>query len=142
MKPFQNTCTSTYRVCTSTCLYENPVLTCTVYVRVHDSCTGMYMVCTLHYFAIQVCISMYLPRTGQFFRGMMLSPSHEMLQNTFQWHITAYLSVQFQKIQCSLVAQYTWSILGMYRVHTRDILVLTGTNMYRTVANTLHFQSS
>ena len=83
MKPFKNTCTSTYRVCTSTCQYKNPVLTCTVYVRVQDSCTGMYMVCTWQYFTMQVCISMYLTRTGHFFRGMMQSPSLEMLQSTF-----------------------------------------------------------
>ncbi len=66
------------------------------------------------------------------FRGMMKSPSDQMLQDTFHWYIRAYLSVLFKKILCWTVGLYTWFVLGMYSVHTRSILVITGTNTKHT----------
>jgi hypothetical protein len=41
-KPFENVRTSTYRVRTGTCQYENLEIVCTWYVRVQDVRTGMY----------------------------------------------------------------------------------------------------
>ncbi len=120
-------------------------------VRKHRNLNSMYSVCTSlstrfsywsryvpsMYISKYICESMdqYVLATGRdttVFRGMMKSPSDQMLQDTFHWYIRAYLSVLFQKIMCWPVGLYTWFLLGMYKVHTRSILVITGTNMYQT----------
>ena len=41
MKPSENVPTSTYRVCTGTCQYENLEIVCTWYVQVQDFRTSM-----------------------------------------------------------------------------------------------------
>ena len=117
--------TLSYRVCTGTCQYENLVLTCTstwfLYWYVH----GMY-------FTVFCNASMYryvLAKDRAVFSGYDVVTQSWNVTGYLAWHITAFLSVPFQKIQCSLVAQYTWSVLGMYQVHTRDLLVLTVTKM-------------
>jgi hypothetical protein len=104
----------------------------------------MYSVCTrtwflywyVHgmYFTLLYNASMYkyvLDKTRTIFSRYDAVTQSWNVTEYLPWHITAYLSVQFKKIQCSLVAQYSWSVLGMYRVHTRDVLVLTVTNMYQ-----------
>jgi hypothetical protein len=60
-----------------------------------------------------ICESMYqyvLAGDKTLFRGMMKSPSDQMLQDTFHRFIRAYLSVQFKKYG---VGQCVY-ILGLY----------------------------
>jgi hypothetical protein len=65
--------------------------------------------------------SMYhyvLTEDKKVFRGMLKSPSVQMLQDTFHRFIRAYLSVLFKKVRCWPVCLYTWFVLSMYSVRT------------------------
>ena len=108
----------------------------------------MYSVCTSTGFSCWYVLSMYITKficesmyqyvlacDMTVFRCMMKLPSDQMLQDTFHWLIRAYLSVPFKTILCLPVGLYTWFVQGMYNVHTRSILVITGTNMYKTCFN-------
>jgi hypothetical protein len=75
------------------------------------------------YIMIFICESMYqyvLAGDKTVFRGMMKSPSDQMLQDTFHWFrvimIRAYLSVLrlFKKICCWSVCLYTWFVPRLY----------------------------
>ncbi len=121
------------------------------YMSVRKHINSMYLVCTSTGFSYLYAQSMYILKVicesmcpyvlawdTTVFRGVMKSPCDQMLQDTFHWYMRAYLSVLFKKILCWPVGLYTWFGLGMYNVHTRSILVITGTNMYQRYFN---FQS-